>query len=192
MGLFLCHGWKDFTWIKDITLRCTYLYNHAIYFNQTSHKLSKQLWLSNYAGKINDLWPISWSCDLICLPNSFSNAKISVYLTISQKILKIFSSFIFYFLATLLFVAIKAKNFTLKPFPAFRIHWNSFWFVSSIRPKAEIICRVRPHCFRRTQNVFPVGLYLVHLSIINWMKHTEWGQQLTRPRNACRMCDGIR
>ena len=32
-------------------MKCAYLYNHAIYFNQTLHKLGKQSELSNYTGK---------------------------------------------------------------------------------------------------------------------------------------------
>ena len=39
-------------------MKCTYLYNHAIYFNQTLHKLSKQSGLSNYKGQIDDLWSL--------------------------------------------------------------------------------------------------------------------------------------
>ena len=35
----------------------TYLYSHAIYFNQTLHKLGKQSELLNYLGKIDDLLP---------------------------------------------------------------------------------------------------------------------------------------
>ena len=47
--------WSHFTQIKAITMKCTYLYNHAICFNQTLHKLGKQSELSNYTGKIDDL-----------------------------------------------------------------------------------------------------------------------------------------
>ena len=58
-------------WLLKL-LKCAYLYNHVIYFNQTLHKLGNQSELSNYAGKIDDCWPTSRSCDPIWLPNPFS------------------------------------------------------------------------------------------------------------------------
>ena len=61
LPLCLCPGWSNFTWKKAITMKCTHLYNHAIYFNQILHKLGKQSELSNYTGKIYEFWPTSWS-----------------------------------------------------------------------------------------------------------------------------------
>ena len=75
LPLFLCPGWSNFTWIKAVTIKCTYLYNHAIYFNQTSLKLGKQSELSNYTGKLDDLWPSSRSRDPIWPPNAISKCQ---------------------------------------------------------------------------------------------------------------------
>ena len=56
-------------------MKCTYLYNHAIYFNETLHKLGKQSVLSNYTSKIDDLGPTSRSCDPVWPPNPISKCQ---------------------------------------------------------------------------------------------------------------------
>ena len=54
---------------------CTHLHNHAIYFNQPLHKLGKQSGLSNYIGKIDELWPTSRSLDPIWPLNPLSKCQ---------------------------------------------------------------------------------------------------------------------
>ena len=74
---FLCPGWSNFTWIKAITMKCTYLYNHAICFNQTLHKLGKQSQLSIDTDKVDDFWPTSRSHDPIWPPDQGSKLTLA-------------------------------------------------------------------------------------------------------------------
>ena len=124
-------------------MKCTYLYNHAIYFNQTLHKLGKQAELSKCTGKIDDLWPTSRSCDPIWLPNPLSKCQNWHVLDHISKnpwdILLIYLLLFCYSPVLNYRSKKKKKKNTSIPLFDFRIQWNIFWLDSSVRSKVEVI-----------------------------------------------------
>ena len=136
-------------------MKCTYLYNHAIYFNQTLHKLGKQSELSNCMGKIMtfDLFQglvIQYGCQTL-----FQSAKISMYIIdhISKNpwdILLIY--FLFFGYSHVL--NYRSKNNYIDTFIGLQdpVKWLSVRLLNKVQGRGNYWAR--PYWFGKSRNCF--------------------------------------